>query len=99
MDEQAILDSAVAQKDRISVDVTDIKEEIENCRTDVAWAELALAAKVRVLVKERLQELREANREEAPKTGVNGLPSPLPQTKPPSAQPKSPSPTKTSERD
>ncbi len=74
MDEEAILDSAVAQKDRISVDVTDIKEEIENCRSDVAWAELALAAKVRVLVKERLQEIAQQNgsplpKEEAPSPG------------------------------
>jgi hypothetical protein len=67
MDEETILDSAVAQKDRISVDVTDIKEEIENCRSDVAWAELALAAKVRVLIKERLQEIARQNGSASPK--------------------------------
>ena len=58
MDEETILDSAVAQKDRISVDVTDMKQEIENCRADIAWAELPLSSKVRVLVKERLEQLK-----------------------------------------
>jgi hypothetical protein len=58
MDEDAQLDSAVAQKGRISIDVTDLKEEIESCRTDAAWSELPLAAKVRVLVKERLEQLK-----------------------------------------
>jgi hypothetical protein len=58
MDEDAQLDSAVAQKGRISIDVADLKEEIESCRTDAAWSELPLAAKVRVLVKERLEQLK-----------------------------------------
>jgi hypothetical protein len=58
MNEDAQIDSAVAQKGRISIDVVDLKEEIESCRTDVAWSELPLAAKVRVLVKERLEQMR-----------------------------------------
>ena len=45
----------MAQKDRISVDVTDIKEQIEGFRDDPAWRELSLASKVRVLVLERLE--------------------------------------------
>lgn len=58
MGEDEYLDSAVAQRDRISVDVADLREEIENCRDDAAWAELALAAKIRVLVKERLAQIK-----------------------------------------
>lgn len=45
----------MAQKDRISVDVTDIKEQVEKFRNDPAWRELSLASKVRVLVLERLE--------------------------------------------
>ena len=48
----------VSQRDRISVDVSDIREQVENCRTDVAWTELPLAAKLRVLIKERLEQLQ-----------------------------------------
>ncbi len=57
------LDSAVAQRDRISVEVGDLKEEIETCRTDAAWSELPLSAKIRVLVKERLQQIKKENGE------------------------------------
>jgi hypothetical protein len=48
----------VSQRDRISVDVSDIREQVENCRNDVAWTELPLAAKLRVLIKERLEQLQ-----------------------------------------
>jgi len=48
----------VAQKERISIDVSDLKEEIETCRNDAAWSELSLSAKIRVLIKERLEELK-----------------------------------------
>jgi len=47
----------VGQRDRISIDVSDIREQIEQCRTDMAWSELPLAAKIRVLVKERLAQM------------------------------------------
>lgn len=47
----------VSQRDRISVDVSDIREQVEACRDDVAWTELPLAAKLRVLIKERLAQL------------------------------------------
>lgn len=52
----------VSQRDRISIDVSDIREQVESCRDDVAWAELPLAAKLRVLIKERLGQL-EAEKE------------------------------------
>ncbi|MEO0375703.1 MAG: hypothetical protein AAF329_13960 [Cyanobacteria bacterium P01_A01_bin.17] len=47
----------VGQRDRISIDISDIREQIEQCRDDVAWSELPLAAKIRVLVKERLAQM------------------------------------------
>lgn len=49
----------MGQRDRISVDVSDIRERIEACRDDVAWAELPLTAKLRVLIRERLEEIEE----------------------------------------
>jgi hypothetical protein len=58
MKEEEIIDSVVAQKDRISIDVSDIREEIETCRTDAAWKELPLSAKIRVLIKERLEQIK-----------------------------------------
>lgn len=47
----------VGQRERISIDISDIREQIEQCRDDVAWSELPLAAKIRVLVKERLAQM------------------------------------------
>jgi hypothetical protein len=48
----------VAAKDRIGVDISDIKQQIESCRNDAAWRELSLAGKVRTLTIERLEVLR-----------------------------------------
>ena len=50
----------VAPKDqtqRISVDITDIRERIESCRTDSAWSELSLTGKIRSLLIDRLEQL------------------------------------------
>jgi hypothetical protein len=58
MRESSEIDSVVAQKDRISIDVSDLRDEIEKCRNDAAWAELPLSAKIRVLVKERLEQMK-----------------------------------------
>lgn len=52
----------VGQRDRISIDVNDLREQIEQCRDDAAWSELPLAAKIRVLVKERLAEIEAEKR-------------------------------------
>ncbi|MFM7447333.1 MAG: hypothetical protein ACKO24_01890 [Leptolyngbyaceae cyanobacterium] len=58
MSQNALAESTnVGQKDRISVDVSDIKKDIETCRTDAAWVELAMTAKIRVLIKERLDQI------------------------------------------
>jgi hypothetical protein len=58
MNQEQIVDSAVAQKDRLSIDVGDLREDIETCRADAAWTELPLSAKIRVLVKERLEQMK-----------------------------------------
>jgi hypothetical protein len=57
MEEMYSCDEPVGQRDRISIDVSDLREQIEQCRDDAAWSELPLSAKIRVLVKERLAEL------------------------------------------
>lgn len=48
----------MAPRDRISVDVSDMREELETCRNDVAWRELSLAGKIRTLLRERLDQMK-----------------------------------------
>lgn len=48
----------MAPRDRISVDVSDMREELEACRTDVAWRELSLAGKIPTLLRERLDQMK-----------------------------------------
>lgn len=55
---EVILVDSVAQRGRLSIDVSDLREDIESCRTDVAWQELPLSAKIRVLLRERLDQLK-----------------------------------------
>jgi hypothetical protein len=50
------MDELVAAKDRISVDITDIKDRVEGYRDDPAWRELSMAGKIRALVIEKLEE-------------------------------------------
>lgn len=50
------MDELVAAKDRISVDITDIKDRVERYRDDPAWRELSMAGKIRALVIEKLEE-------------------------------------------
>lgn len=57
MDQNALGES-VAQKSRIPVDINDMKDEIESCRSDAAWKELPLSAKIRVLIRERLDQIK-----------------------------------------
>lgn len=52
---------SMAQKDRISVDITDIKDRIENYRPDPAWRELSMAGRIRALVIEKLEEKETAD--------------------------------------
>ena len=47
--------------DRISIDLTSLRERVENTRNDSAWKALSLSKKVRILLEERLDEIeREA---------------------------------------
>lgn len=63
--------SDVAAKDRISVDISDIKEQIEKYRNDPAWRELSMAGKIRALVIEKLEEA-EKSRSTKSKDRSNG---------------------------
>jgi hypothetical protein len=45
------------RKNRFPLDIDDIRERIENCRTDVAWGEMSLTAKIRTLILERIEAL------------------------------------------
>lgn len=47
---------AVAAKDRISVDIADIRDRIETFRSDPAWRELSTAGRIRALIIEKLEE-------------------------------------------
>jgi hypothetical protein len=60
-----IIKDAVAQKERISIDISDMRDEIDTCRDDAAWKELPLSSKIRVLIKERLELLEQTKREPA----------------------------------
>ncbi|MBM0745577.1 hypothetical protein JOY44_29595 (plasmid) [Phormidium sp. CLA17] len=48
------------QRERLSIEIGDIREQVESCRDDAAWQELPLSAKLRVLIKERLEQLQTA---------------------------------------
>ena len=45
------------KQDRLTIDIGDLREDIEKCRQDAAWEELSLAGKIRTLVKERIEQL------------------------------------------
>ncbi len=60
---QELMNDAVAQKDRISIDVSDLRQDIETCRNDAAWTELPLSAKIRVLIKERLEQMKTSSQD------------------------------------
>jgi hypothetical protein len=46
------------QKNRFSLDIDDIRERIENVHSEkVWWNEMSLAAKIRTLIIERLDQL------------------------------------------
>ena len=47
----------MANKDRIGIDISDLRERIETCRDDVNWQESAMSVKCRTLIIERLEQL------------------------------------------
>ena len=48
-------ESLMAAKDRLSIDITDLRERVENFRDTPSWRELSLSQKLRVLILERLE--------------------------------------------
>ncbi len=42
---------------RVPIDLTDLRERIENARSDSAWRELSLSKKARILLQERLDQI------------------------------------------
>lgn len=50
-------DSEVA-RERLTLDITDLKESIEACRSDdPAWRELSLSGKIRALLVQQLEDM------------------------------------------
>ena len=54
-----------SQRGRLSIDVKDIRERVENCRDTPSWREMSLTQKLRVLILERLEEIEEENKKNA----------------------------------
>jgi hypothetical protein len=53
------------KQDRLTIDIGDLREDIEKCRQDAAWEELSLAGKIRTLIKERIEQLLDAQAEKS----------------------------------
>jgi hypothetical protein len=54
-------------KPRTTIDLSGLKDRIENLRSDSAWRKLALSAKVIVLLEEYLDQIEEHEKEHAKK--------------------------------
>jgi len=65
-----LTDDEMLRKNRFPLDISDIRDRIENCRTDVAWGEMSLTAKIRTLILERI-EILEAQSSPQNKSGEN----------------------------
>ena len=50
-------DVDMGRKNRFPLDIDDLRERIENCRSEPWWGEMTLTAKIRTLILERLEEL------------------------------------------
>ena len=57
------------KQDRLTIDIGDLREDIEKCRQDAAWEELSLAGKIRTLVKERIEQLVAAQSNDQKESG------------------------------
>lgn len=56
----------MAPRYRFSLEIDDIRERIENLHSTVWWREMSLAAKIRTLVIERVEQLEEDRSSLAP---------------------------------
>lgn len=55
------------RQDRVSVDLTDLRERIETVRSDILWKEQSLTKKVRILLQEYLDILEGQQKEDPPR--------------------------------
>lgn len=62
---KALLMAEKKKQDRLTIDIGDLREDIEKCRQDAAWEELSLAGKIRTLIKERIEQLLAAETEKS----------------------------------
>jgi hypothetical protein len=63
----------MAGRYRFSLDIDDIRDRIEKVHTkDVWWQEMSLAAKIRTLIIERVEQLEQEERSNAAKTQKDG---------------------------
>jgi hypothetical protein len=63
----------MAGRYRFSLDIDDIRDRIEKVHTkDVWWQEMSLAAKIRTLIIERVEQLEQEERSNATKTQKDG---------------------------
>ncbi|BBD63541.1 hypothetical protein NIES2109_64160 (plasmid) [Nostoc sp. HK-01] len=46
-------------QERTSIDLSELRERIENARPDPLWKELSLSKKVRILLIERLEQIEQ----------------------------------------
>jgi hypothetical protein len=53
------------QGDRLTIEIGDLREQIETCRDDDAWKELSLSAKIRVLIKAGIKAEMETEQQKA----------------------------------
>jgi hypothetical protein len=60
----------MASRYRFSLEIDDIRDRIENLYSTVWWREMSLAAKIRTLVIERIEQLEQEERsnQNPPKT-------------------------------
>ncbi len=53
----------MGQQNRASVDLSDIRERIENARSDPLWKEISMSKKLRILIQEGLKQIESQNKE------------------------------------
>lgn len=67
MDENLTKDSDVP-RDRLTLDITDLKERVEAARSDdPAWRELSLSGKIRALLIQQLETIEKQKESSTPK--------------------------------
>lgn len=57
----------MSKPDRVSIDITGLRDQIEGCQRDPIWKELTLTKKIRILVQEALETRRRSVQKEPPR--------------------------------